>query len=186
MRGLRPRSYSVRPAEVGRQAATRPGYVPQHFPRMRRLALLAGGLLSSLACRAGPGGRAAAPTPPPPVFALIAGTWDWAGKPGTCRDNPHTLRFTPDGRYMLLTFAHPVDSATGQREVRYALKGHTERSVRAQIVDEPRRTPTGAVVVWDLVLFSPSSYRWHRTDWAEGAFTPEVIRCLPRTTGGAT
>lgn len=113
----------------------------------------------------------------PAVFAEIAGTWDWAGRPGTCRENPHTLSFTPDGRYMLLTFAQPFDSATGKREVRYALKGHTERSVRGAITDETRRTDSGALVEWDLVLFSARSYRWHRTDWPETGFTAEVVRC---------
>lgn len=112
----------------------------------------------------------------PPIFARVAGTWDWPGRPGSCRDEPHTLSFTPDGRFMLLTFAKPVDS-TGTREVRYAVRGHTERSVRGAIVDETRRTDAGQLVVWDLVLVTPTSYRWHRTDWEEGAFTPEVVRC---------
>ena len=49
--------------------------------------------------------------------------------------------------------------------------------VRGFMLGETRRTPAGELVVWELVLFSPTSYRWHRTDWPETGFTPEVIRC---------
>ena len=160
--------------------------LPRHLLALASAALVLGGCGSTPAsnpattsARAGgaPAGAAASSGAPPAIFAQIAGTWDWAGRPGTCRDNPHTLSFTPDGRYMLLTFAHPIDSTTGKREVRYELRGHTERSVRGFITDETRRTEGGELVVWDLVLFSPTSYRWHRTDWPETGFTPEVIRC---------
>lgn len=110
------------------------------------------------------------------MFAQIAGRWDWAGQPGFCRTNPHTLSFTTDGKYMVLTFAHAIDS-TGKREVRYEVRGHTERSVRGFITEETRRASDGSLVEWDLVLFSPNSYRWHRTDWPEDGVTAEVVSC---------
>ena len=39
---------------------------------------------------------------------------------------------------------------------------------------------TDDIVVWDLVLTSPDSYRWHRTDWPARGYTPEVVRCGSR------
>jgi hypothetical protein len=114
------------------------------------------------------------------VESVAEGVWDWAGRDGTCRDNPHTISFSPDQRYMVLTFPHPIDSATGKREARYEIRGQTRNSIRGFIIDETRRTEGGELVVWDLVLTSPNSYRWHRTDWAAGSYTAEVIRCRGR------
>jgi hypothetical protein len=32
-------------------------------------------------------------------------------------------------------------------------------------------------VVWDLVMFGPHEYRWHRTDWQAGGYTKPNYRC---------
>ncbi len=111
------------------------------------------------------------------VFDAVEGSWDWAGRPGTCRENPHTIHFTPDRAYMIFTYPHPIDSATGRREARYALRGTTAGSIRGFLLHEERRTEEGELVVWDLVLTGPDEYRWHRTDWAPGGYTANLIRC---------
>ena len=111
------------------------------------------------------------------IESVTEGVWDWRGRSGTCRDNPHTISFSRDHKYMVLTFAHPIDSTTGDREARYEVRGRTRTSIRGFIIDETRRTDAGDLVVWDLVLTSRDSYRWHRTDWPAGAYTGEVIRC---------
>lgn len=111
------------------------------------------------------------------VYAVVAGTWDWAGRPGTCRDDPHTLAFSPDRATMVLTFVR--QPAGPERETRYEIRGVTRSGVRGFITGETRRTAAGEPVVWDLVLTSPDSYRWHRTDWAAAGHTSEVVRCPP-------
>lgn len=113
------------------------------------------------------------------VFRLAVGTWDWTGTDGFCRDNPHTITFSPDRKFMILTFAKPDTGDDGQiqQTYRYEIRGHTKNSVRGFIEGEDRRTDAGELVVWDLVLMSPDEYRWHRTDWDEGGFTKGVLRC---------
>ena len=111
------------------------------------------------------------------VYAVIEGTWDWAGRPGTCRDNPHTLAFSPDGETLLLMSERPIDGDTAGQTTRYAIRRVTRSGVRGAIHGETRRTAAGDPVVWDLVLTGPNSYRWHRTDWREGGYTAEVVRC---------
>jgi hypothetical protein len=112
------------------------------------------------------------------VFSVARGTWGWRHTV-QCDTNPHTISFTPDRRYMLLTFAKPVKSAVGvtQDTFRYEVRGSTRSSIRGFLQGETRRTDRGDLVVWDLVLTSRDSYRWHRTDWADGSYTPKVVRC---------
>ena len=111
------------------------------------------------------------------IFAVAEGTWDWAGQPGTCRDNPHRISFSPDRRQMVLSYRVPFDSVTGKQVSTYDILLVTRHGIRGSIVDETRRTPDGDLVVWDLVLTSPTTYRWHRTDWPAAGYTPELIRC---------
>ena len=112
------------------------------------------------------------------VFDVVEGTWDWAGRQTTCGANPHTIAFTPDRAYMVLTYPHPIDSATGRREARYEIRGTTRSSIRGFILDEERRTADGELVVWDLVLTGPDEYRWHRKDWSAGGYTSHLVRCI--------
>jgi hypothetical protein len=78
---------------------------------------------------------------------------------------------------MILRYPQPIDSATGQREVRYEIRDVTPSRNRAFMEGETRTTAAGALVVWDLVLTSPNSYRWHRTDWRPSGYTQEIVRC---------
>ena len=110
------------------------------------------------------------------IFSVVEGTWDWAGRSETCKDNPHTISFSPDRATMILTFVKPLEGDTS-RDTRYELREVTSSSIRGFITDETRRTNDGELVVWDLVLMSPDSYGWHRTDWLPGMYTPEVVRC---------
>lgn len=111
------------------------------------------------------------------VFSVAQGTWGW--RRGECDTNPHTISFSPDRRYMLLAFAKPVKAATGvtQDTFRYEVRRSTRSSIRGFLLGETRRTDRGDLVVWDLVLSSRDTYRWHRTDWADGLYTSEVARC---------
>jgi hypothetical protein len=113
------------------------------------------------------------------IFRVVAGVWDWSGADGFCSSDPHTISFTPDRRYMVLTFKKPEKEKSTGQVVRYEIRGHTRSSIRGFIEDETRRTESGELVVWDLVLMSPNEYRWHRKDWEEGGYTKGVLRCPP-------
>jgi len=110
------------------------------------------------------------------VFSVAEGLWDWAGQPGSCTDNPHTISFTEDRSEMLLTYTRP-DSTTSQREYRYEIRDVGPSSIRGFIHGETRRTDDGQLVVWDLVLTGHDEYRWHRTDWPPRLYTGKVVRC---------
>lgn len=119
------------------------------------------------------------------TFAYVAGTWDWAKGDSTCRGNTHTLAFSPDGKVMTLTFKLPLDSTDASRVTRYRILAVgpavapelSPYALRGAIEGETRRTPAGALVVWDLVLASPNRYHWHRTDWPATAVTGPIVRC---------
>lgn len=113
------------------------------------------------------------------LFVAVEGAWDWDGRPETCADNPHTISFTPDRGHMILTYPQPIDSATGRREARYAIQDVTRSWIRGNMLGETRQTESGELVVWDLVLTGPDSYRWHRADlaWNELGFSAELVRC---------
>lgn len=82
---------------------------------------------------------------------------------------------------MILRHHEPwIDSAgTEHRVAEYEIREHARNRIRGFIRGETRRTPDGELVVWDLVLSSPNTYRWHRTDWPWDGYTKEVLRCGP-------
>ena len=118
------------------------------------------------------------------VYGVVSWTWNWAGRRGTCRDNPHTITFSPDRGTMVLSYARAIDDDE-RREFAYELRGTTRSGVRGRIPGETRLTDNGEPVVWDLVLTSSDSHRWHTTDWLDGVFTPEVVRCTVPRMGGS-
>jgi hypothetical protein len=111
----------------------------------------------------------------PDVFRAAAGTWGWARGHNTCARNPHTIAFTPQRDTMIIRYRDDADSTTS----RYVISGTTASSIRGALIGEDRRTDAGALVVWDLVMMAPDSYRWHRTDWEPDGYTRSVVRCLP-------
>ena len=120
---------------------------------------------------------------PDEVFSVAAGTWDWTAADSLCVKNPHTISFSSDRSKMFIAHRQPwTDSAkVSHRVSTYLLESHSASEIRGAIVGETRRTVAGEPVVWDLVLTSPSTYAWHRTDWLAGAVTNRVIRCPPGT-----
>lgn len=113
------------------------------------------------------------------IYAVVAGTWDWTGADSLCVRDPHTIAFSPDRQLMVLTHRLPWTDSAGveHRVAEYDIHEVSRRHVRGLIRGETRRTGTGEPVVWDLVLTSRDAYRWHRTDWLEGAYTAPVRRC---------
>ena len=118
------------------------------------------------------------------TFRLLEGTWDWARGDSTCQRDPHRLSFSTDRREMLLTYLRPDDSTGAPRVVRYQVLAQGKRVhpelphvLRTAMEGETRKTPTGELVLWDIMLLSPNRYHWHRADWAEGGVTRALVRC---------
>jgi hypothetical protein len=116
------------------------------------------------------------------IFAVATGTWDWTTSPADsfCVARRHTIAFSDDRRVMTITQNEPwTDSAGVVHQVSiYDLSEHTRRHVRGQIRGETRLTDAGAPVVWDLVLTSADTYKWHRADWSWSfGYTATVRRC---------
>jgi hypothetical protein len=113
------------------------------------------------------------------VFDLAAGVWDWQAADSFCVRNPHRVWFSPDRSHMYIYYTRPWTDSLGNSDsgAVYQIRQHSASHIRGFILDETRRTPTGELVVWDLVLTSPNSYAWHRTDWEPGAYTKPIDRC---------
>ena len=78
---------------------------------------------------------------------------------------------------MFLKHKEPFPGQANPEEaVRYRVL-QSEPDLRMAIEGETRMTPTGELVVWDLVLLSPDRYCWHRTDWPHGGCTKAIVRC---------
>jgi hypothetical protein len=112
------------------------------------------------------------------ITRYVAGRWDWSTRVSPCRDSAHTIAFSPDRKLMTITSEY-VARSDSERVATYDLLNVSRSSFRGAIRGETRRTPSGVPVVWDLVLFSPTEYRWHRTDWNSWGYTAAVIRCDP-------
>jgi hypothetical protein len=132
------------------------------------------------------GSAAVQSTSKPSIFEQLPGTWDWTGIRRSCQDNPHTISFSSDKQFMTLTHRRPFEPAPGLQvdpdrptEVRYEVRGHSDKAIRLFMVQpaETRRSDTGELVVWDLILISRDKYRWRRLDWPPAGGTRDVVRC---------
>lgn len=113
------------------------------------------------------------------VFSIASGVWDWSGADSLCVANPHTIGFSADHAVMYVAHRVSWKDSTGleHRVAAYDIQSHGSSQIRGLIRGETRMTETGVPVVWDLILTSPNSYAWHRTDWPPTGRTKEVTRC---------
>jgi hypothetical protein len=109
--------------------------------------------------------------------AHLQGRWDWSARVQRCDDSAHVIGFSPDRKTMTLSMPRtPAD--TGWTAT-YDILSLGPSRLRGAIRGEKRLTDNGAPVVWDLVLFGPNEYHWHRTDWQSWMYTAGVVRCGP-------
>lgn len=113
------------------------------------------------------------------IFAVVEGKWAWTTSDSGCAADWHRIAFTSDRGVMTIAASKPYEGADGKLDsiAVYDILSHTQASIRGAIRGETRLTDAGVPVVWDLVLQSPNSYAWHRTDWFRGALTREIERC---------
>ncbi len=112
------------------------------------------------------------------ILGLIAGDWDWSGSNDICGAGRQRLSVAPDGKTFAIRYL--TDTAATVYNIESVGPGaltDAPFTVRAQIVDEDRRSVGGRVVKWDLVLSDYQTYAWHRSDWEEDARTKPVFRC---------
>lgn len=116
------------------------------------------------------------------IHTYISGAWGWAGS-DTCGVNHHTI--TVDSTRTVLTLVHArpwFDSTKGERVAStvYAILDVGRSHVTGAIRGEHRRSPTGAPVVWDLVLTGPDQYQGKQAGfWGVFGYTTPIRRCPP-------
>jgi len=109
------------------------------------------------------------------VFELAEGGWAWSTSPGGCQTDRYAIVFSPDRAEMIITY---LPSEPGGDSVSvYDILDHSRSTIRGRIRGEERTTDEGEPVVWDLVLLSPTSFAWRRTDWGELELTAALDRC---------
>lgn len=148
--------------------------------RVRITLLIVGTVLGGIVVLAAVG--AALLRPPPyevsdvDIANAVSGRWDWSTRLDPCRDSAHTITVSADKKVMTITHDF-LPASDSDRVTTYDIQRLSRSSLRGAIRGEARRTDAGVPVVWDLVLFGPTEYRWHRTDWNAWGYTPSVIRC---------
>lgn len=114
-----------------------------------------------------------------PLLGHFEGTWGTPGTVGSCEENASTIRFSEDGTQMAISYSQPVPGfdETPRTDFTYQVLGVAGSSVRMSLDGEVRTTPSGNLVIWDLVRLSGEAYCWHRADWEPDVCTPPRIRC---------
>jgi len=110
------------------------------------------------------------------LAAHLTGRWDWASHSERCDDSAHVISISPDRRTMTIAMRPRSTTDTGWLAT-YDILSLTSTRLRGAIRGETRLTDQGAPVVWDLVMFGPNEYHWHRTDWVAWNYTGGVVRC---------
>lgn len=109
------------------------------------------------------------------ILKQVSGRWDWSTRAHPCSDSAQVISFSPDGALMSITLEYLHDST--RKPSIYDVQSVTAGRIRGAIRGEKRLTDASAPVVWDLVLFGPDEFRWHRADWTQFGFTAPMRRC---------
>ena len=111
----------------------------------------------------------------------LLGFWGWPVEDMNynCEGNPHTLSFSSDGKEFTINFRKPIKDPDGKpvKAAKYDVIEVTNKVITASMRGEARKDGAGNDVIWDLVLVDTKTYTWHRHDWPEGTFTPNIVRC---------
>ena len=107
---------------------------------------------------------------------IVTGTWGTEFEGAMCSDNPHTIRFSADGHSMTLAYTKSL-TADPPTRVEYRVIGEGKGFIRMQITNETEKGADGQLVMWDIVLLTPNSFCWHRSDWSDEGCTKPITRC---------
>ena len=111
--------------------------------------------------------------------------WDWSTRAHRCDDSAHVIALSSDRKTMTISLPPRSSTDTGWTAT-YDILSLSSSRLRGAIRGEKRLTDNGVPVVWDLVLFGPNEYHWHRTDWKPWQYTAGIIRCGPRVATGVS
>jgi hypothetical protein len=113
------------------------------------------------------------------IRPALPGRWDWAEASPRCGDSAAQFAFSEGGselRVHVQTGVYLGSTPLGP-DATYRIVGESPRVMRMHMLGETRRTETGDLVVWDLVLLDANSFCWRRTDWPPEACTKQLTRC---------
>lgn len=105
----------------------------------------------------------------------LIGRWDWSTRGTMCGDSAQVISFSHNLETM--TISKPATATDTGWKATYDILRLTPSRLRGAIRGEKRLTAGGAPVVWDLVMFGPDEFRWHRTDWLSVQYTAPMRRC---------
>lgn len=109
------------------------------------------------------------------VLSHLTGWWDEGVDQKTlCSEGRPRHRMVPDRSGETLTFEYdkPVKRYDGLegRLFRYQIVGASATTATLKLENETRQTPEGSLVVWELALIDPTTYRWHASHLPEGTY----------------
>lgn len=117
------------------------------------------------------------------VLTRLSGSWDEGVEHSSlCSEGRPRHRIVPDPKGEVLTFEFdkPRKSYDGQmrQRVRYKIVRTSADTAVLSMENETRKTNQGTLVVWELVLIDPTTYRWRGSHLPEGTYN-EVVgkRC---------
>lgn len=113
---------------------------------------------------------------PEQMFRLLEGKWIFADM--TCVE-PYTVTVSKNKKSIKFQYHKPQKWEDGSEHDSfvYNVLEVGDYYIRAQIVDEKRKTDDGKTVAWDFMFTSADEFVWHRTDWQGLNATPPVTRC---------
>lgn len=109
---------------------------------------------------------------------ILIGTWGWNSD--QCENNPMTISFSEDGRYMYHDSPkgmYTTDKEKSTERAIYVVHTQSEKYLVTSLESEDRKDDRGNLVSWDLVIQTSDSFCWHRADWKEGSCTKSMVRC---------
>jgi hypothetical protein len=114
----------------------------------------------------------------PQPYSTIVGTWGFANN-NECAQDPRTFVFSDGLRRMDAVHKDlpGVELADPRSHFSYSVLSSTPTSLHVALDGEDRLDDSGKPVTWHLVVFDRNTLKWHRSDWAEGEFTPKLVRC---------
>lgn len=117
------------------------------------------------------------------LFSRVEGQWGWLKDEAlTCNKYPHTITFV-DGRSRA-KFETKAPALQGPDGVPmdsyfYRVLDADKNSITMRLENEARRSKSGELVAWVLILKDENTYVWRQTDWATEKTSGELVRCGP-------
>jgi hypothetical protein len=107
-------------------------------------------------------------------------TWGMSGIDfASCRNNPTTIRFSPDKSRATFSTAAPITAYNGEQATEFGYDVHSfdQDGIAMSLDNEQRLTPFGKPVIWVLKPLPDHMFCWGRTDWPSTGCLAVHISC---------